>query len=116
MTSTNHIVRNCLDIQYSRLANPDKAPLADDGHHINNKSIPNILHIPQFDFEHLDIETDPLILSEAMPLSELRKSPVDPDEMNEGRRSMDYQDRPDDLHWNAKACAMCVCNCGGLDW
>lgn len=44
-----------------------------------------------------------------MPLSELQKYPVDPDKMDEGHNFMIYQDRPDYLHWNAKACAMRVC-------
>lgn len=111
MASTNHIVRNRLDMLWNQLANPDKALVADDGNRINNPSALNILHIPQFDFEHLDVETDPRILFEPMPLSELHKYPVDPNEMDEGRSFMDYQDRPDDLHRNAKACAMRICDC-----
>lgn len=35
---------------------------------------------------------------------------MNPGEMDEGRSSMVYQDRPDDLHWNAKTCAMRICD------
>lgn len=58
MASTNQIVRNRLDVLRNQLANPDKASVADDGHHINNPSALNNLHIPQFDFEHPDVETN----------------------------------------------------------
>ncbi|ODM21976.1 hypothetical protein SI65_02820 [Aspergillus cristatus] len=83
MSSTNHIVRNRLDFLHNQLVNPDKAPLADDGHHINNPSELNILHISQYDLEHWDVDTNPELLFEPMSLTEIQKYPINPDEMDE---------------------------------
>lgn len=96
MSSTNHIGRNRLDILFNQVANPDKAPIADDGHHINNPSELNILRIPQYDFEHLDVGTNPHILFTPVPLSEIQKYFINLDKTDEGRMFVVHQDRPDD--------------------